>query len=114
MSKRPKVGPFSIPAAGLFSKHYRDFELAGELARRVLLQCNVCRTAMNDVTRILSAIEAGTPQAADELLPLVYNELRKLAGARLAREAGADASSYRAGSRSVRTARWQRKSAGLE
>ncbi|HEX2475393.1 MAG TPA: ECF-type sigma factor [Lacipirellulaceae bacterium] len=41
---------------------------------------------MNDVTRILSAIEAGTPQAADELLPLVYNELRKLAAARLAHE----------------------------
>jgi RNA polymerase sigma factor (TIGR02999 family) len=41
---------------------------------------------MNDVTRILSAIETGTPQAADELLPLVYNELRKLAVARLARE----------------------------
>jgi RNA polymerase sigma factor (TIGR02999 family) len=41
---------------------------------------------MNDVTRILSAIEAGKPQAAEELLPLVYNELRKLATARLANE----------------------------
>jgi RNA polymerase sigma factor (TIGR02999 family) len=41
---------------------------------------------MNDVTRILNAIEAGTPQAADELLPLVYNELRKLAAARLVHE----------------------------
>ena len=42
---------------------------------------------MNDVTRILSAIEHGDPHAAELLLPLVYDELRKLAGARLAREA---------------------------
>jgi RNA polymerase sigma factor (TIGR02999 family) len=41
---------------------------------------------MNDVTRILSAIEGGDPQAADELLPLVYDELRKLAAVRLAQE----------------------------
>jgi RNA polymerase sigma factor (TIGR02999 family) len=41
---------------------------------------------MNDVTRILSQIESGNPAAADELLPLVYEELRKLAAARLAQE----------------------------
>jgi RNA polymerase sigma factor (TIGR02999 family) len=41
---------------------------------------------MGDVTRILSAAEAGDPQAAGELLPLVYDELRKLAAARLAGE----------------------------
>jgi RNA polymerase sigma factor (TIGR02999 family) len=41
---------------------------------------------MSDVTRILSEIEAGDPHAAEELLPLVYNELRKLAAARLAQE----------------------------
>lgn len=41
---------------------------------------------MNDVTRILSAIEQGDPQAAEELLPLVYDELRKLAAARLTQE----------------------------
>jgi RNA polymerase sigma factor (TIGR02999 family) len=41
---------------------------------------------MNDVTRILSAIEQGDPSAASELLPLVYEELRKLAAARLAQE----------------------------
>ncbi|WP_165250276.1 ECF-type sigma factor [Paludisphaera soli] len=41
---------------------------------------------MNDVTRILSAIEHGEPQAADRLLPLVYDELRKLAARRLAHE----------------------------
>jgi RNA polymerase sigma factor (TIGR02999 family) len=39
-----------------------------------------------DVTRILSAIEQGDPQAAEQLLPLVYEELRKLAAARLAHE----------------------------
>jgi RNA polymerase sigma factor (TIGR02999 family) len=41
---------------------------------------------MNDVTRILSAIEQGDPQAAAQLLPLVYDELRKLAAQRLAQE----------------------------
>jgi hypothetical protein len=42
--------------------------------------------SMNDVTRILSAIERGDPMAAEQLLPLVYDELRKLASHRLARE----------------------------
>ncbi len=41
---------------------------------------------MNDVTRILSAIEQGDPHAAEELLPLVYAELRKLAAEKLAHE----------------------------
>jgi RNA polymerase sigma factor (TIGR02999 family) len=41
---------------------------------------------MSDVTRILSAIEQGDPHAAEELLPLVYDELRKLAAQRLAQE----------------------------
>ena len=41
---------------------------------------------MSDVTQILSAIEQGDPQAAEQLLPLVYDELRKLAAARLAHE----------------------------
>ena len=42
---------------------------------------------MSDVTRILNAIEQGDPKAADQLLPLVYEELRKLAAARMANEA---------------------------
>ena len=42
--------------------------------------------AMPDVTRILSQIEQGDPQAAEKLLPLVYDELRKLAAAKLAQE----------------------------
>jgi RNA polymerase sigma factor (TIGR02999 family) len=41
---------------------------------------------MTEVTRILSAIERGDQQAADQLLPLVYEELRKLAAQRLAHE----------------------------
>jgi RNA polymerase sigma factor (TIGR02999 family) len=41
---------------------------------------------MSDVTRILSRIEEGDPQAAEKLLPLVYGELRQLAAARMARE----------------------------
>jgi RNA polymerase sigma factor (TIGR02999 family) len=41
---------------------------------------------MADVTRVLSALERGEPGAAAELLPLVYDELRKLAAQRLAQE----------------------------
>jgi RNA polymerase sigma factor (TIGR02999 family) len=41
---------------------------------------------MSDVTRILSQIEQGDPQATEKLLPLVYDELRKLAAAKLAKE----------------------------
>jgi RNA polymerase sigma factor (TIGR02999 family) len=41
---------------------------------------------MNDVTRILSAIEQGEPQAAAELLPLVYESLRRLAAEKLVQE----------------------------
>ena len=41
---------------------------------------------MSEVTHILSAIEQGDPHAAEQLLPLVYDELRKLAAAKLAQE----------------------------
>jgi RNA polymerase sigma factor (TIGR02999 family) len=41
---------------------------------------------MSEVTRILSAIEQGEPHAAEQLLPLVYDELRKLAAQKLAQE----------------------------
>src|SRR5215470_15528536 len=41
---------------------------------------------MNEVTQILSGIEAGDPLAAEQLLPLVYEELRKLAAQKLAEE----------------------------
>ncbi|MHC5542411.1 ECF-type sigma factor, partial [Singulisphaera rosea] len=41
---------------------------------------------MNDVTRILRAVQNDTPMSAEELLPLVYDELRKLASRQLTRE----------------------------
>jgi len=42
---------------------------------------------LNQITQVLQAIEQGDPRAADELLPLVYEELRKLAAVRMANEA---------------------------
>src|SRR5207237_10807719 len=47
-----------------------------------------CRTvlSMNEMTHILDAIGQGDPRAAAQLLPLVYDELRRLAAAQLARE----------------------------
>jgi RNA polymerase sigma factor (TIGR02999 family) len=41
---------------------------------------------MSDVTRLLDAIQQGDPKAAEQLLPLVYQELRQLAAAKMARE----------------------------
>src|SRR6188474_2230615 len=41
---------------------------------------------MSDITQILNRIESGDPSAAEKLLPLVYDELRKLAAAKLAQE----------------------------
>jgi RNA polymerase sigma factor (TIGR02999 family) len=41
---------------------------------------------MSDITRILSAIEQGDPRASEQLLPLVYDDLRKLAAQRMAQE----------------------------
>src|SRR5437773_3260437 len=46
----------------------------------------VMLASMSDVTRILSAIEQGDPHAAEQLLPLVYAELRKLAADKMAKE----------------------------
>src|SRR5215218_3277774 len=42
---------------------------------------------MADITQVLSALERGDPRAAEQLLPLVYDELRRLAAQKLAREA---------------------------
>jgi RNA polymerase sigma factor (TIGR02999 family) len=50
------------------------------------LSASVMLGSMSDATRILSAIERGDPSAAEQLLPLVYGELRKLAAAKLAQE----------------------------
>src|SRR5215510_14054296 len=41
---------------------------------------------MSEVTRVLSAVEQGDPHAAEQLLPLVYDELRQLAAHKLAQE----------------------------
>ena len=41
---------------------------------------------MSEVTRILSQIESGDPLAAEQLLPILYDELRKLAAGKLAKE----------------------------
>jgi len=48
--------------------------------------CGAAKTSMTGVTQILASIERGDPHAADQLLPLVYEELRKLAASKLALE----------------------------
>jgi RNA polymerase sigma factor (TIGR02999 family) len=61
--------------------------LSYQLMRPLLAaERQVILTGMSDVTRILDAVEHGDPAAAEQLLPLVYDELRGLAAAQLARE----------------------------
>ena len=52
---------------------------------------------MSDVTRLLCAMDQDDPRAAEQLLPLVYGELRRLAGIKLAREAPGQKIEGRAG-----------------
>ena len=54
--------------------------------RRNAFGCNPRLSPMNDITRTISAIEHGDPKAAEQLLPLVYDELRRLASGMIARE----------------------------
>jgi hypothetical protein len=69
---------------------------------------------MSDVTRLLEAAAVGDPRAAAELLPLVYDELRKLAATRMAEEKPrADPPGHRPGPRGVRPARRRRTAVGL-
>jgi hypothetical protein len=68
---------FTVYSAG------HDCWIGGQL--RVGLGLTTMR-AMSDVTQILYRIDSGDPQAAEQLLPLVYDELRKLAAAKLAHE----------------------------
>jgi RNA polymerase sigma factor (TIGR02999 family) len=54
--------------------------------REFQLPCWVLRRAMSEVTRLLEALDRGEPRAAEDLLPLVYEELRRLAHQKMARE----------------------------
>ena len=65
----------------------RTQPLANSINRVCLIPSR--RKLMSDVTRILSQIESGDPSAAEQLLPLVYDELRKLAATRHRLGAGA-------------------------
>jgi RNA polymerase sigma factor (TIGR02999 family) len=62
--------------------------LRGEVAAAIVHEISSCYTGapMNEVTRILAGIDQGDPSAADQLLPLVYGELRRLAAQELAHE----------------------------
>ena len=69
---------------------------------------------MSDVTQILGQIEDGDGQAAEKLLPLVYDEGLKLAAAKMAqRRSGTDAASYGTGPRGVYPAGGYRKGPAL-
>jgi RNA polymerase sigma factor (TIGR02999 family) len=64
----------------------RRGQFAIEVAKIARIVSSHGETAMNDITQILSQIEAGDPTASEQLLPLVYDELRKLAAQKLVQE----------------------------
>lgn len=61
----------------------RSVRISDDL-RLELLTVRCYELAVSDVTRLLNAVDQGDPKAAEELLPLVYEELRKLAAAKMA------------------------------
>jgi RNA polymerase sigma factor (TIGR02999 family) len=69
-----------VPFAGPLFSENADLIVAANRVSRYALR------AVSEITRILSAIEQGEPQAAEQLLPLIYDELRRLAAQRLAQE----------------------------
>src|SRR5882757_4297482 len=83
MSPGQKVRPFAWPGA---TRAVQGFLSCPGLARPARQNFTALVPSMHEVTRILSAIEQGDPKAADQLLPLVYDELRKLAAQKLAQE----------------------------
>jgi RNA polymerase sigma factor (TIGR02999 family) len=76
-------------AHGLFriSRHVSILAISSLQYRRLHVDAlGVTLTSMTEITRVLDAARSGDPAAAAELLPLVYDELRRLASARLAQE----------------------------
>ena len=63
-----------------------EFRVYWEFILQAPSTFRISNLGMSDVTQILSAIETGEPAATAQLLPLVYDELRKLAAARMAQE----------------------------
>src|SRR5262245_12754476 len=72
-----------VGQTGMSAPPNRD---AAGISLPLLLSRDYPRKGMSDVTRILNAAVQGDPHAANQLLPLVYDELRKLAAQRLAGE----------------------------
>ena len=63
-----------------------DLTLTFEVTSLSVVSLVVMLATMSEVTHILSAIDQGDPHAAEHLLPLVYDELRKLATEKIANE----------------------------
>jgi RNA polymerase sigma factor (TIGR02999 family) len=80
--------PFASPGPGEFGRKFEDLGLGGWYTPRLFARSFSVRRgpSMSDVTRILSAIEQGDPHAAEQLLLIVYDELRHLAAQKLAQE----------------------------
>src|SRR5262245_12777742 len=70
----------------VFARTDRRHGVSGSVVSLVRADGQGRPSAMTEVTRILAAVEQGDPQVADQLLPLVYDELRSLAAQRLSQE----------------------------
>jgi RNA polymerase sigma factor (TIGR02999 family) len=80
-----KARPFGSPGEACAGQRFHD--PPREVVNNVLLGLlSPSVSLMNDVTRILFNVEQGDPHAAEQLLPLVYEELRQLAAQKLAQE----------------------------
>jgi hypothetical protein len=87
---RSSPTPLRSYSVGHRAKTYSKVALPGILVpawpvTSAIAACNI-EWAMTEVTRILSAVDQGDAQAAEQLLPLVYDELRRLAAQKLSHE----------------------------
>src|SRR5205814_9745852 len=76
------LGAGSLPSQMIRQPSWRPGKSSGSYER-----VPIGFACVSDVTRVIEAIQHGDPKAADELLPLVYEELRKLAASKMANEA---------------------------
>src|SRR5436305_11990602 len=81
---RPRGSPSQLESRTAPAARWKYAAAAGTLGTNAQPSCG--GQPVSEVTRILSAIEGGDPSAAAQLLPLVYEELRRLAARQLAQE----------------------------
>src|SRR5215469_11401041 len=80
------LGSASLPNVAI--RHSGAIRVDSDAVKQNIVSGKACASkGMNDATQLLTAVEKGEPMAAEQLLALLYGELRRLAASKMAREA---------------------------